>query len=86
MEYRGKNNGWQTFLEHWGFFLGAVMAGVTSQVMMFFVNLSGPPWLYFLMAGFALMFSGAALIVYAKFPVYRSGRFSRLELIRCRSV
>ena len=75
MDCRSKNNGWQTFLEHWGFLLGAVLAGITFEVMEFFVNLSGTPWRSFLTASFVLLFSGAALIFYAKLPFYRSGRF-----------
>ncbi len=75
MEHRSKGNGLETFLEHWNFLIIALVAFATSQVFMFFLNLSGMPWIYFFVASFVLLFSGAALIVYAKFPVYRSGRF-----------
>lgn len=75
MEYRKENNGWQTFFENWWFlFLGlGAFAGV--EVLFFFQNLTGMPWIHFLGATTALLFSGAGLILYAKFPLYRSGRF-----------
>ena len=75
MEYRSHSNGLQTFLEHWGFFLVALVAFLASQVSLFFTRLSGTPWIWFLVASFALMIVGGGLIGYAKFPVYRSGRF-----------
>jgi hypothetical protein len=55
--------------------LTAVLAVVFSQVLMFFFNLRGQPWIYFFVASMVLLISGATLIVYAKIPVYRSGRF-----------
>src|SRR6266487_1547686 len=75
MEHRSHSNGLQTFLEHWGFFLGALVAFLASQVLLFFMRLSGTPWIWFFVASFALMIVGGGLIGYAKFPVYRSGRF-----------
>ena len=75
MEYRGQTNGLQTFLEHWGFLGIAVVAFLASQIVMFFMRLSGAPWIWFFVASFVLMFAGGSLIGYAKFPVYRSGRF-----------
>jgi hypothetical protein len=75
MEYRSQNNGFQTFLEHWGFLLTVLLAVIFSQVLLFFLNLSGLPWIYFFFASLALLISGATLIIYAKLPVYRSGRF-----------
>jgi len=78
MDYDRRSNGWVTFLEHWWLLFVIVVAVVTSQVLMFFENLSGVPWIYFFVASFVLLLSGAALIVYAKFPVYRSGRFFTL--------
>ena len=77
METKGHSDGyqWVKFLEHWGMLLAVLIAVITSQVFLFFMNLSGAPWIYFFIASFVLLFSGAALIVYAKFPVYRSGRF-----------
>ena len=43
MEYRSHSNGLQTFLEHWGLFLGALVAFLASQVSLFFMQLSGTP-------------------------------------------
>ena len=75
MEHRSQNNGFLTFMEHWGFILTALLAIIFSQVLMFFFNLSGKPWIYVFVASLTLLLFGAGLIIYAKFPVYRSGRF-----------
>ena len=75
MEHRGHSNGLQTFLEHYGFLLTAILAVLCSQVLMFFFNLKGEPWIYFFVASMVLLTCGAALIVYAKMPLYRSRRF-----------
>ncbi|MBI3874440.1 MAG: hypothetical protein HY300_00405 [Verrucomicrobia bacterium] len=64
------------FLEHWGVTLICAIIGVLAgQILPFFVNLNGASWIYFFVASGALMISGGALIAYAKFPVYRNGRF-----------
>jgi hypothetical protein len=75
MEHRSRSNGLETFLENWGFMIVAIIAGLASQVLMFFMRLSGTPWIWFLVASFVLITVGSGLICYAKFPVYRSGRF-----------
>ncbi len=75
MESQTKNNGWVTFLEHWGFLLMAILAAGISLALPFFYHLKGTPWIYFFIASSTLLISGAALILYAKIPVYRSGRF-----------
>jgi hypothetical protein len=75
METRKDSNGLETFLQNWWFALMAVFACLTWQVLEFFENLCGIPWICFCVAGFALMMCGAGLIGYAKLPVYRSGRF-----------
>jgi cell division protein FtsW (lipid II flippase) len=75
MEHGSKSNGLLTFLEHWGFLLSLVLAVAFCQVFMFFFNLRGAPWIYFFVASIVLLILGAALIVYAKLPVYRSRRF-----------
>jgi len=75
MEHSSKSNGWQTFLEHWGLLLFAPIGLAASQVFMFFTRLTGATWVWLLIAGFVLMFAGGGLIVFAKLPVYRSGRF-----------
>jgi hypothetical protein len=75
MEYRSRSNGLGTFLQHWGFIVIVFVAALASQGLMFFTRLTGAPWIWFFVAGFALMLAGAGLIAYAKLPVYRSGRF-----------
>jgi hypothetical protein len=75
MERRKQGNGLETFLENWGGLLIILIALITSQILMFFINLRGKPWIYFSIAGMVLQVLGAALILYAKLPVYRSGRF-----------
>lgn len=75
MERQRQGSGLETFFEHWGFFLTVPVIIVLSQVLMFFINLSGMRWVYFLAASTLLLLTGAALILYAKLPVYRSGRF-----------
>jgi hypothetical protein len=66
---------WWKFLEHWGLLLNVLVIFVAVQVFLFFVNLTGTAWVCFLAGSFALMVSGAALILYAKMPAYRGGRF-----------
>lgn len=80
MEHQSRSNGLRTFVEHWGLLLTAVIAVLGSQVLLFFTRLSGTPWIWFFVASFALMAAGGGLIVYAKLPVYRSGRFFRFGL------
>jgi hypothetical protein len=75
MEYHRETNGLKTFLENWWFLSVIVLAIVTSEVLSFFYNLSGMRWIYFFTGSQALLFIGAALILRAKIPVYRSGRF-----------
>jgi hypothetical protein len=75
MDYRKDSNGAFTFSEHWCFSFIAIVAVLVSQVLMFFTDLCGTAWVGFFMASFALMILGGSLIGYAKFPVYRSGRF-----------
>ena len=75
MERRSQSNGWETFLEHWGFVLTAVIALLAAQVLMFFMRLTGTPWLWFLAASFVLLLSGSVLIADAKVPSWRTGRF-----------
>jgi hypothetical protein len=75
MEERRQSNGLQTFLEHWGLWLFGISAVLVAQVLFFFTQLSGAPWIFFFTGSFAFMVFGGGLIVYAKLPVYRSGRF-----------
>ena len=75
METQKDSNGLRTFFEHWNITFVAIVAVLASQVLMFFTNLCGTPWICFFVASFTLMIFGGGLIGYAKFPVYRSGRF-----------
>jgi hypothetical protein len=75
MDYQKDSNGWFTFSEHWNLTFIAIVAVLASQVLAFFTDLCGTPWICFFIASFALMILGGGLIGYAKFPVYRSGRF-----------
>lgn len=75
METQRNTKGLQTFLEHWWFAPVAVAAILASEVLELFSRLSGTPWICFFIASFSLMILGGGLIGYAKFPVYRSGRF-----------
>ncbi len=75
METQKDSKGLRTFFEHWNIAIVAIVALLTFQVLEFFTNLYGAPWICFFVVSFALMFLGGALIGYAKFPVYRSGRF-----------
>jgi hypothetical protein len=75
MDRRKQSNGWLTFLGHWGFLLLALVALAVSPIFMFFFNLNGTPWIQFFVADMVILFSGAGLILYAKIPVYQSGRF-----------
>jgi hypothetical protein len=66
---------WAKFLEHWGLSINVVLVFLVTRIFLFFVNLKGIPWISFLTGSFASMLFGAALIVRAKWPVYRNGRF-----------
>jgi hypothetical protein len=75
MEYRSKNNGWQTFFEHWELGVGIVVVFLTGQVLNFFTGLSGKSWIWCYGIGLAVAMFGALLIFYAKLPLYRQRRF-----------
>lgn len=75
MDQRTQSNGLRTFLEHWGFLFVVLTAFLVSQVLSFFTELKGLPWIWFFVAAFALMIAGTGLIGYSKFPVYRAGCF-----------
>jgi hypothetical protein len=75
MDTQRQSNGWETFIEHWGFALTAVIALVGSQLVMFFTRLSGAPWIW---CYFIAVFAGGVgvgLLFYAKLPLYRQRRF-----------
>jgi hypothetical protein len=75
MEYQRQSNGLLTFLEHWWLLVVAVFAFLASQVLRFFANLTGAPWIW--CYGIALLAAavGIALIFYARLPLYRQRRF-----------
>ncbi len=75
MDRDSHSNGLETFLEHWGLVIMALVVVVTGKMLTFLLGLSGTAWILFFVASFALLIIGGTLIGYAKFPVYRSGRF-----------
>ena len=75
MEYRRETNGLRTFIENWWFLFIVLIAIAVSVILSFFTNLSGERWICFFVASEALLILGAGLILRAKIPVYRSGRF-----------
>jgi hypothetical protein len=65
---------WIPFWEHWG--LVTVLAIFAAMhVLFFFVTLTGVPWICFFAGSLALLFTGGSLLLHAKMPAYRSGRF-----------
>jgi hypothetical protein len=75
MEYRSQTNGLLTFMEYWGFVGTALIIFALTEVFTFFNNLSGMPWIYIFVSSNVLLVAGASLILYAKIPIYRTGRF-----------
>jgi hypothetical protein len=75
VEYRHETNGLLTLLEHWGLTIIPVSAILVSQVVIFFVNLSGARFIWCYALGLLFAGVGVALIFYAKLPFYRQRRF-----------
>jgi hypothetical protein len=75
MDRQSHGNGLETFLEHWGILFTVVVIVVAGQLLMFFMALSGKPWIWCFVIAFGSMIIGGTLIGCAKLPVYRSGRF-----------
>jgi hypothetical protein len=75
MEYRSKDNGSLTFLEHWGILVIVVVACIAGEVLNFFMGLSGAAWIWCYGIGLAVAVVGVSLIFYAKLPLYRQRRF-----------
>ena len=70
-----QSNGLRTFLEHWGLLLPAVVALIASQVLAFFAQLTGRPWIWcYSIAVFAGVVA-VGLLFYAKLPLYRQRQF-----------
>jgi hypothetical protein len=65
----------QTFLEHWGFLLMAIVGLLAAQVLMFFTRLTGTPWIWCYGVGLFVAAVGVALLFYSKLPLYRQRRF-----------
>jgi len=72
---RLENYQWKKFFELWGLFPIVIVAMLFNEVLEYFMNLSGAPWICFFIASFALLMLGAAMIGFAKLPAYRGGRF-----------
>jgi len=75
MDQHRDSNGLQTFLEHWGLLVIAVIAVLVSQVLIFFTRLSGAPWIWCYVLGLVVAALGIALLFYAKLALYRQRRF-----------
>ena len=75
MDNQRQSNGWQTFLEHWGFALTGVLGLIASQIFTFFMRLRGAPWIWCYALGLFVAALGIALLFYAKLPLYRERRF-----------
>ena len=75
MEYQRQSNGLGTFLEHWWFLIVAIVAFLSSQLLTFFMRLTGARWLWCYAIGLAVAAVGVSLIFYAKVPLYRQRRF-----------
>jgi hypothetical protein len=75
METQRLSNGWQTFVEHWGFATTAIVAVLGSQIVMFFTRLTGAPWIWCYFIALSAGAVGAGLLFYAKLPLYRQRRF-----------
>jgi hypothetical protein len=75
MDYDKRHNGWLTFLEHWGRTLAVIVIILAVQIPMFLIPSQATVWIWVFVASFTLMILGGTLIGYAKFPVYRGGRF-----------
>ena len=75
MDYERQSNGWVTFFEHWWFLVVAPIALLAAKVILFFMRLSGAPWIWCYGIGLVVAAVGVALIFYAKIPLYRQRRF-----------
>jgi hypothetical protein len=75
MDTYRQSNGLQTFLEHWGFLLMAIVGLLAAQVLMFFTRLTGTPWIWCYGVGLFVAAVGVALLFYSKLPLYRQRRF-----------
>ena len=70
-----RSNGWQTFFEHWWLLPIAVVAFASSQLLSFFMRLTGKPWIWCYAIGLAVAAIGVSLVFFAKIPLYRQRRF-----------
>ena len=75
MDTQRESNGWQTFLEHWWFLPVVVVAFLSSQLLSFFMQLTGTRWIWSYGIGLAAAAVGVSLIFYSKIPLYRQRRF-----------
>ncbi len=75
MEHQKENNGFQTFLEHWGFLVIVAMASISSWFVLFLTKLRGTAWICCFGGAVAVMVFGTALIGFAKTRFRLGDRF-----------
>ena len=75
MDYLRQSNGLVTFIEHWGLLLAAVYVFLGMQVLSFFTDLNGARWIWCYAIALLVAVAGAAMIFYAKLPLYRQRIF-----------
>jgi len=75
MDHRRDDNGLLTFIEHWGFFLAALIIFVAFQLLNFFTKLSGISWIWTYAIALGIAGIGSTLVFYSKLSLYRQGRF-----------
>jgi hypothetical protein len=75
MDHDKRHNGWLTFLEYFRFPFAIILMFLGAQIPIFFIPSHATMWIWAFASSFTLMILGSILICYAKFPVYRSGRF-----------
>ena len=80
MDYRKRDNGLLTFLEHWSILIVAVAAMMATKFLDLFIRPGGTAWVWVFYAAFGLMIFGGGFIAYARFPVYRSKQFFRFGI------
>lgn len=75
METQRRSNGWLVFLEHSGFAVTCVVGVLTLECLLWLSHLRGAGWVQAYYAAMALGSASVALLLYAKWPQYRCGRF-----------
>jgi hypothetical protein len=75
-----KNNEWiwppaDQWLTIWGPWMTIMVAILSGRLLFYFLRLTGARWIAFYVIALAMASVGAALIFYAKLPLYRQRRF-----------